>query len=263
MFEVTVEDTFAAGHYLRNYKGKCENPHGHNYKIRVTLAGAELDKAGLLLDFKDLREVMRHVIERLDHQMINEIEPFTVINPSAENLAKYFYDRVQLASAERHKRAGASEGCNRIRDGHDDGKVFRVVSLPLRARHPATAAWAVLPMQITEIYKSLQGESTHAGLPCVFVRLDGLQPAVFVVRQRVHVPGRPQNGDRRSSGRGRATESGRWVGRDHRRRTHAAGTRGCAADAEDSWTMATRCCSKPAGSGRWSVFRRVLSRSSM
>src|SRR5260370_42466119 len=71
MFEVTVEDTFAAGHYLRNYKGKCENPHGHNYKIRVTLAGAELDKAGLLLDFKDLREVVRHVIERLDHQVLN------------------------------------------------------------------------------------------------------------------------------------------------------------------------------------------------
>jgi 6-pyruvoyltetrahydropterin/6-carboxytetrahydropterin synthase len=92
MFEVTVDDTFAAGHYLRNYKGKCENPHGHNYKIRVTLAGAELDKAGLLLDFKDLREVMKHVIERLDHQMINDIEPFTTINPSAENLAKYFYD---------------------------------------------------------------------------------------------------------------------------------------------------------------------------
>jgi 6-pyruvoyltetrahydropterin/6-carboxytetrahydropterin synthase len=92
MFEVTVEDTFAAGHYLRNYKGKCENPHGHNYKIRVTLAGAELDKAGLLLDFKDLREVMKHVIERLDHQMINDVEPFTRINPSAENLAKYFYD---------------------------------------------------------------------------------------------------------------------------------------------------------------------------
>jgi 6-pyruvoyltetrahydropterin/6-carboxytetrahydropterin synthase len=58
----------------------------------VTLAGAELDKAGLLLDFKDLREVMKHVIDRLDHQMINDIEPFTVINPSAENLAKYFYD---------------------------------------------------------------------------------------------------------------------------------------------------------------------------
>ena len=93
MYEVTVEDSFAAGHYLRNYKGKCENPHGHNYKVRVTLRGAELDKAGLLLDFKDLKDVMRHVIERLDHQMLNEIEPFTVLNPSAENLARYFYEQ--------------------------------------------------------------------------------------------------------------------------------------------------------------------------
>ena len=64
MYEVTVENTFAAGHYLRDYKGKCENPHGHNYKVRVTLRGAELDKAGLLLDFKDLKEVMKHVIDR-------------------------------------------------------------------------------------------------------------------------------------------------------------------------------------------------------
>ena len=92
MFEVTVEAGFSSGHYLRNYHGKCENPHGHNYKIRVTLAGKELDKAGLLLDFKDLREVMKHVIDRLDHQMINDLEPFTQLNPSAENLAKYFYD---------------------------------------------------------------------------------------------------------------------------------------------------------------------------
>jgi len=92
MYEVTVEDSFAAGHYLRNYKGKCENPHGHNYKLRVTLAGNELDKAGLLLDFKDLREVMRRVTDRLDHQMINDVEPFTVLNPSAENLSKYFFD---------------------------------------------------------------------------------------------------------------------------------------------------------------------------
>jgi 6-pyruvoyltetrahydropterin/6-carboxytetrahydropterin synthase len=60
------------------------------------LAGGELDKAGLLLDFKDLREVMKRVIERLDHKMINEIEPFTEINPSAENLAKYFYDESNL-----------------------------------------------------------------------------------------------------------------------------------------------------------------------
>src|SRR5512140_2335711 len=91
MYEVTVERSFAAGHYLRNYKGKCENPHGHNYKIRVTLRGRELDSAGLLLDFKDLKGVMKKTIERLDHQMMNDVEPFTVLNPSAENIARYFY----------------------------------------------------------------------------------------------------------------------------------------------------------------------------
>jgi 6-pyruvoyltetrahydropterin/6-carboxytetrahydropterin synthase len=96
MFEVTVEDTFAAGHFLRNYKGKCENPHGHNYKVLVTLQGRELDRAGLLLDFKDLKHAIKGVIERLDHQMINEVEPFTELNPSAENLAKYFYEQTNV-----------------------------------------------------------------------------------------------------------------------------------------------------------------------
>ena len=91
MFEVTVEDTFSAGHYLRNYRGKCENPHGHNYKVFVTLIGEELDEAGLLLDFKLLKQVMRPVVDYLDHQMINDLEPFTTVNPSAENLARYFY----------------------------------------------------------------------------------------------------------------------------------------------------------------------------
>jgi 6-pyruvoyltetrahydropterin/6-carboxytetrahydropterin synthase len=101
MFEVTVEDTFPAGHFLRNYKGKCENPHGHNYKVRVTLQGKELDKSGLLLDFKDLKEVMRPTVDRLDHQMLNELAPFIELNPSAENLAKYFFDETnrQLKSA--------------------------------------------------------------------------------------------------------------------------------------------------------------------
>lgn len=92
MYEVTVQREFSSGHYLRNYKGKCENPHGHNYKVRITLCGETLDPAGLLLDFRDLKQVMRPVIDRLDHQMLNDLEPFTEINPSAENLAKYFYD---------------------------------------------------------------------------------------------------------------------------------------------------------------------------
>jgi 6-pyruvoyltetrahydropterin/6-carboxytetrahydropterin synthase len=96
MYEVTVEDSFAAGHYLRNYRGKCENPHGHNYKVRVTLRGPELDKAGLLVDFKDLKEVMKQVIDQLDHQMLNDIEPFISLNPSAENIARYFYEQTNM-----------------------------------------------------------------------------------------------------------------------------------------------------------------------
>jgi 6-pyruvoyltetrahydropterin/6-carboxytetrahydropterin synthase len=110
MFQITVEDTFAAGHYLRNYRGKCENPHGHNYKVRVTLYGEDLDRAGLLLDFKDLKDVMREVVDRLDHQMINDLEPFTVLNPSAENLARYFYDQT------RAKLHTSSNGRVRVKD---------------------------------------------------------------------------------------------------------------------------------------------------
>ena len=110
MYEVTVQDTFAAGHYLRNYKGKCENPHGHNYRVVVTLQGLELDKAGLLLDFKDLKCVMKNVIEYLDHKMINDVAPFTELNPSAENLAKYFYDQTS------EELAGMTGGRVRIKD---------------------------------------------------------------------------------------------------------------------------------------------------
>jgi 6-pyruvoyltetrahydropterin/6-carboxytetrahydropterin synthase len=100
MYEVTVERGFSSGHFLRNYKGKCENPHGHNYKVRITLRGETLDVAGLLLDFKDLKQVMLPVIDRLDHQMLNDLEPFTEINPSAENLARYFYDETNKQLAE-------------------------------------------------------------------------------------------------------------------------------------------------------------------
>ncbi len=95
MFEVSVEDTFAAGHALRGYRGKCENPHGHNYKVRITLAGEQLDNIGLLYDFKDLKTVMNEVIDRLDHQMLNDLEPFRAANPSAENMAKYFYQEIE------------------------------------------------------------------------------------------------------------------------------------------------------------------------
>lgn len=94
MFEVTVEQTFAAGHALREYKGKCENVHGHNYRVQITVEGEKLNRIGLLVDFVELKKAVREVADRLDHQFINDLEPFTTINPSAENMAKYFYDEV-------------------------------------------------------------------------------------------------------------------------------------------------------------------------
>ena len=94
MFEVSVEQTFAAGHALRNYQGKCENVHGHNYRVRVTIQGEQLDANGLLVDFVDIKRLMGGAIEYLDHRFINDLEPFDTINPSAENIAKYFYDRL-------------------------------------------------------------------------------------------------------------------------------------------------------------------------
>jgi 6-pyruvoyltetrahydropterin/6-carboxytetrahydropterin synthase len=94
MFEISVEQTFAAGHALRNYKGKCENVHGHNYRVRVTIEGEQLDSTGLLVDFVDVKRLMGGAIEYLDHRFINDLDPFDKINPSAENIAKYFYDRL-------------------------------------------------------------------------------------------------------------------------------------------------------------------------
>jgi 6-pyruvoyltetrahydropterin/6-carboxytetrahydropterin synthase len=95
MFEVTIEETFAAGHALRNYKGKCENIHGHNYRCQVTVVGEQLDSIGLLVDFVELKRVVHSVLDRLDHQWLNEYPPFNVINPSAENMAKYIYDEIE------------------------------------------------------------------------------------------------------------------------------------------------------------------------
>jgi 6-pyruvoyltetrahydropterin/6-carboxytetrahydropterin synthase len=92
MFEVTIEQSFAAGHALRNYRGKCENVHGHNYRCQVTLEGQELDSTGLLIDFVAAKKVLQAVVDRLDHQWLNEFPPFDVLNPSAENIAKYIYE---------------------------------------------------------------------------------------------------------------------------------------------------------------------------
>jgi 6-pyruvoyltetrahydropterin/6-carboxytetrahydropterin synthase len=95
MFEVTIEESFAAGHALRNYRGKCENVHGHNYRCQVSLQGDQLDETGLLVDFVELKRVVHSVLDVLDHQWLNDLPPFDKLNPSAENISKYIYDEVK------------------------------------------------------------------------------------------------------------------------------------------------------------------------
>ena len=92
MYEVSVDEVFAAAHNLRGYHGKCENLHGHNYKVRVILAGEELDPTGLLYDFVHLKQAIQTVIRSLDHRYLNEFPPFDALNPSAENIARYIFD---------------------------------------------------------------------------------------------------------------------------------------------------------------------------
>jgi 6-pyruvoyltetrahydropterin/6-carboxytetrahydropterin synthase len=94
MFEVSVDETFSSGHALRGYKGKCENVHGHNYKVRVTLAGPELDSIGLLYDFVHLKQAIQGVIRTLDHRFLNDFAPFDTVNPSAENIARHIFEEI-------------------------------------------------------------------------------------------------------------------------------------------------------------------------
>ena len=100
MFEVAVEQSFASAHALRNYKGRCENVHGHNWKVRVVIEGEKLDATGMLVDFLDVKNFMGEILDRIDHQFLNEIPPFDVVNPSAENIAEYFYQQMTGRLAE-------------------------------------------------------------------------------------------------------------------------------------------------------------------
>lgn len=90
MFEVRVECDFAAAHFLKNYKGKCENLHGHNYLVRVSVQGSKLDQGGMLLDFSELKKALRQVCGKIDHTNLNDL-PFFQDNPSAERIALYIY----------------------------------------------------------------------------------------------------------------------------------------------------------------------------
>ena len=94
MYILTVEDNFASAHQLRGYKGKCENLHGHNWKIVVEVQGNNLNDIGLLVDFHELKKMLKNVLDCLDHKNLNEVVPFDKINPSSENICKYIYDKI-------------------------------------------------------------------------------------------------------------------------------------------------------------------------
>ncbi|MBA7597968.1 6-carboxy-5,6,7,8-tetrahydropterin synthase [subsurface metagenome] len=87
MFEVSVREHFDAAHYLRGYRGKCENLHGHRFQVMVTVRTADVDEIGLAFDFVELKRHLREILERLDHTCLNEVPPFDSINPSSENIA--------------------------------------------------------------------------------------------------------------------------------------------------------------------------------
>ncbi|MDD5491849.1 MAG: 6-carboxytetrahydropterin synthase QueD [bacterium] len=91
MFILKVIKTFSAAHNLRDYKGKCETLHGHNWKVEVEVQGKKLGKSGMLIDFHDLKRIVTEELAFLDHTYLNEVSPFDKINPTSENLAEYLY----------------------------------------------------------------------------------------------------------------------------------------------------------------------------
>ena len=96
MFEVMIEDSFAAAHRLLNYNGICENVHGHNWKVQVYASGNEFDSSGIMIDFKVLHSALKEVIDNLDHIDLNTLDEFKNISPSSELIARYIYTRMKL-----------------------------------------------------------------------------------------------------------------------------------------------------------------------
>jgi len=95
MFEVKIETHFSSAHHLLNYKGKCENIHGHNWKVEVTAKGDSLDNSNILIDFKILKSIVNEIIDYLDHKDLNELLEFQGESPSSEFIAKFIYNKTK------------------------------------------------------------------------------------------------------------------------------------------------------------------------
>ncbi len=92
MYELMIENQFSAAHQLRGYKGECEKLHGHNWRVQVAVASGKLNDIGLAIDFHELKKITSEALSVLDHSFLNDIFPFTELNPSSENIAKWLYD---------------------------------------------------------------------------------------------------------------------------------------------------------------------------
>jgi 6-pyruvoyltetrahydropterin/6-carboxytetrahydropterin synthase len=95
MYELSIEVGFSAAHQLRGYKGNCENVHGHNWRVQISVMAERLNEIEIGMDFRDLKKISREVILPLDHAFLNEVFPFTEKNPSSENIAKWIYDSLK------------------------------------------------------------------------------------------------------------------------------------------------------------------------
>jgi len=95
MYEITVESHIDAAHYLRGYQGKCENLHGHRYKIVVKVSTDKLNDIGLAYDFTDLKKHLNDILKRYDHTCLNDVPPFDKLNASSENLAATVYKELK------------------------------------------------------------------------------------------------------------------------------------------------------------------------
>jgi 6-pyruvoyltetrahydropterin/6-carboxytetrahydropterin synthase len=104
MFEIFTHNHFSSGHHLRNYPGNCERPHGHNWKVEVTVRAERLDELGMGLDFRTLKQAVNAVLEDLDHRDLNEHPAFQDRNPSSENIAAHIFARLKESlSSERYR----------------------------------------------------------------------------------------------------------------------------------------------------------------
>lgn len=96
MYVLKIVTDFASAHSLRDYPGDCARLHGHNWQVEVSVFSQVLDGSGMAIDFREIKKQTKLVVKRLDHQYLNEIKPFDVLNPTAENIAKYFFDEIAL-----------------------------------------------------------------------------------------------------------------------------------------------------------------------